>query len=54
METVLFTDQDVVIFVVIASAVALVSRFWGLQRRIRRAPKSNINCDIEYQLKGLR
>jgi hypothetical protein len=44
METVLFTDQDIVVFVIIASAVALVLSVLGLQRRIRRAPTSSINC----------
>jgi hypothetical protein len=45
METVLFTDQDVVIFVVIASAVALVLSVLGL------TTTEQTRSEIEHQLR---
>ena len=45
MGTVLFTDQDVVIFVVIASAVALVLSVLGL------TTTEQTRSDIEHQLR---
>ena len=46
METVLFTDQDIVVFVIIASAVALVLSVLGLTTPDRT------RSDIEHQLPG--
>lgn len=45
METVLFTDQDVVIFVVIASAVALVLSVLGL------TTTDQTRSEIEHQMR---
>ena len=45
METVLFTDQDVVIFVVIASAIALVLSVLGL------TTTDQTRSDIEHQFR---
>jgi len=45
METVLFTDQGVVIFVVIASAVALVLSVLGL------TTTDQTRSEIEHQLR---
>ena len=45
METVLFTDQDVVIFVIAATAVALVLSVLGL------ATTRQIRSDIGHELR---
>jgi hypothetical protein len=45
METVLFTDQDVVIFVITATAVALVLSVLGL------ATTNQTRSDIGHQLR---
>jgi hypothetical protein len=44
METVLFTDQDIVVFVITATTLALVFSVLGLATR----------SDIQHQLNGMR
>ena len=48
METVLFTDHSVVVFVIIISALALMFSVLGL------ATTLETRSDIEHQFKGLR
>ena len=47
METVLFTDQDMLVFVITATALALVFSVLGL------ATTRRTRSDIEHELKGL-
>jgi len=48
METVLFTDQDILVFVITATALALVFSVLGL------ATPRRTRADIQHQLNGMR
>jgi hypothetical protein len=48
METVLFTDQDILVFVITATALALVFSVLGL------ATPRRTRADIQQQLNGMR
>ena len=54
METVLFTDQDIVIFVITASAVALVLSVLGLATTDQARADIEHQWRHEHQMKGLR
>ena len=48
METVLFTDLDIVVFAITASAIALMCSVLGL------ATTRRIRSDIQHELNGVR
>ena len=54
METVLFTDQDIVVFAITASAVALVLSVLGLATTHQMRSDIGHQLHGEHQLKGLR
>ena len=43
MDSVLFTDHGILVFVITGSAIALILSVWDLQQRSRRALTSNTN-----------
>jgi len=54
METVLFTDHDILIFIITATTIALMFSVLGLATTHRMRSDMEPNSDTEHQLSGLR